>query len=196
MSEYRRRLMAMQGGDRFPWIEIKSQTQLSLGFNASKFIENMWSVRTGRVITPVYNPPPEGILIGTYVLDLYDESGYPARFGITWGTDYNVARGLFEFNGTIVDISPYLLLGSGYNGDFERLFYSCTRLRRIPRNLFVWQRPTTLAYTFYNCPALTGSTPEVDGMKLWERFPDIPHDQCFRGCTLLDDYAEIPEDWK
>lgn len=196
MSEYRRRLMAMRGGDRFPWIEVKGQTQLSLQLNTGKFIENMWSVRTGKVITPVYMPHPEGISIGVYVLNLYEESGYPARFGITWGTSFGVIPNLFNNIGNIVDISPYLLLGSGFNGDFEQLFYNCPSLRRIPRNLFVWQHPTTLAYAFWNCVALRGSTPEVDGMKLWERFPDIPHDRCFAYCTGLDDYAEIPEDWK
>ncbi len=45
--------------------------------------------------------------------------------------------------------------------------------------------------TFNNCTAITGEAPQ-----LWVSHPSAQRGECFRGCTKLTNYADIPETWK
>lgn len=74
----------------------------------------------------------------------------------------------------------------------------------LPSDLFInMSNINDFSYCFSGCSNLTGTTPvDGNGYKLWERagkagYPTtINGTQCFRGCTQLDDYDEIPDDWK
>lgn len=85
---------------------------------------------------------------------------------------------------------------------FNNCFESCVGLTSIPLGLFD-NFPN--AIDFRNCfkyCSLTGETPSTKGIKLWERagnkdYPTIINgDGCFESCTELNDYANIPSNWK
>lgn len=87
---------------------------------------------------------------------------------------------------------------------FTGCFADCGKLYTIPENLF--QNNTQVRFfnsCFIRCVALKGMTPkDEDGGELWERegkpgYPDsIVCSFCFSRCYDLDNYSEIPEDWK
>lgn len=81
-------------------------------------------------------------------------------------------------------------------------FDGCTNLTTMP-NFNGCKNIRQFSYAFRNCTSLTGSTPvDENGYKLWERagkpgYPTtITGTGCFAGCTQLDDYDEIPSNWK
>ena len=87
---------------------------------------------------------------------------------------------------------------------FDHTFLNCYALTAIPSSLFANNTLVT-AYgaCFYDNSALTGETPvNSEGLKLWELagtdgYPSsIEGGNCFNGCTGLDDYDEIDDDWK
>ena len=84
----------------------------------------------------------------------------------------------------------------------EGIFTNCTELTNMP-HFRDNKKITNFSNAFAGCSKLTGSTPtDENGYKLWERagkegYPTaIDGTHCFQGCTLLDDYDEIPNDWK
>lgn len=98
-----------------------------------------------------------------------------------------IPEGLFRFTGQC-------------HYSFYATFADCTGLTSIPSGLFSsainWKSTDTF-YAFGGCTNLTGETPRVGGKKLWElsaRF--IYGRECFRDCTKLADYNEIPDAWK
>ncbi len=104
-----------------------------------------------------------------------------------------VPAGIFAYNTELTNVA--------------RVFQDCTSLKSVPSGL--WENATkitNLNFTFNNCTALTGSSPYAmvgtDKVRLWERgsysqfTAPASFLQCFGGCTGLDDYAEIPSNWK
>lgn len=92
-------------------------------------------------------------------------------------------------------------------GEPTSLFFQCGSLTAIHAGLFDHcTAATDFSVCFYGCSALTGETPYsmVDGkkIKLWERSPEngfakvTSYINCFIGCEVLSDYAEIPAGWK
>lgn len=82
------------------------------------------------------------------------------------------------------------------------LFLNSSQLTNMP-NFKENKKITDFSHAFQNCTSLRGSTPtDENGYKLWERagksgYPEtINGEGCFRGCTQLDDYNEIPDNWK
>ena len=82
------------------------------------------------------------------------------------------------------------------------LFSNSSQLTNMP-NFKENKKITDFSYAFQNCTSLRGSTPtDENGYKLWQRagkegYPaTINGEHCFRGCTQLDDYNEIPDNWK
>ena len=92
--------------------------------------------------------------------------------------------------------------------DVSVCFGDCISLVSIPANIFDNNRRIQgLACLFVNCHNLVGESPYtiIDGVKyhLYERAdaPDYfmrPADisRCFAGCSQLDDYNDIPDEWK
>jgi len=85
--------------------------------------------------------------------------------------------------------------------NFTSVFHNCTSLTGIPQGLFdncVFANKWTQA--FAGCASLTGVTPTTNGVELWQRsaYPEYPDEigvwACFRGCTQLDNYNDIPAD--
>ncbi len=89
--------------------------------------------------------------------------------------------------------------GSSY-GLFMNSFYNCESLQAIPEGLFAGvsgEASFLFSKTFFGCKSLKGATPKVQGKKLWELATgDKQGQECFRGCTKLADYKEIPDTWK
>lgn len=91
---------------------------------------------------------------------------------------------------------------------FDGTFTYCTGLQSIPTSLFDNNKTvTSFTSTFDGCTSLTGESPYtiVNNTKvhLYEReyFPQsfsVPssHYATFCGCTSLNDYTKIPDDWK
>ena len=84
----------------------------------------------------------------------------------------------------------------------SQLFENSTQLTNMP-NFNGCKKIKDFSYAFRGCTNLRGSTPvDENGYKLWERagkegYPaNIYGAGCFQGCTLLDDYDEIPSNWK
>ena len=50
---------------------------------------------------------------------------------------------------------------------------------------------TNFYETFKGCSKLTGTAPT-----LWMQFSNASGGACFNGCTKLDNYADIPDQWK
>ena len=83
----------------------------------------------------------------------------------------------------------------------DSVFSNCTELTNMP-HFRENKKINNFREAFAGCK-LTGSTPvDENGYKLWERAgkPGYPATidgfRCFQGCTLLDDYDEIPRNWK
>lgn len=84
----------------------------------------------------------------------------------------------------------------------SKVFLNSKELTNMP-NFIENKKITNFRQAFDGCSKLTGSTPtDENGYKLWQRagkegYPATINGQyCFRGCTQLDDYNEIPSDWK
>lgn len=84
----------------------------------------------------------------------------------------------------------------------EGIFTNCPELTNMP-HFRDNKKITNFREAFAGCSKLTGSTPtDENGYKLWERagkegYPTaIDGTHCFQGCTQLDDYDEIPNNWK
>lgn len=92
--------------------------------------------------------------------------------------------------------------------DVSSCFYKCRSLKSIPSKIFDNNRRILhFGNTFAFCYALEGESPYsiINGVKyhLYERAdaPDYfmrPADisYCFGGCSQLDDYSDIPDEWK
>lgn len=82
---------------------------------------------------------------------------------------------------------------------FGSAFENCESLVSIPENLFqncsgidnsgYWNH---LRNVFSNCTSLRGEAPPI-----WERWKDKDQTTgCFKNCTGLTNYNEIPDNWK
>ena len=100
---------------------------------------------------------------------------------------------------------PQDLFDNGQNvQSFDWCFYNCRNLTSIPTDLFAnCPNVTSFSSCFATCVSLSGTTPkDTDGGELWERagkegYPaSVSGVDCFRECTGLSNYDEIPEDWK
>lgn len=70
---------------------------------------------------------------------------------------------------------------SGLNGELSGALFSDTKNPLI----------TTFTECFLGCSKLTGNAPT-----LWSQFSGAERIRCFQGCTKLDNYASIPDQWK
>ena len=70
---------------------------------------------------------------------------------------------------------------SGLDGELSGALFSDTNNPNI----------TTFVECFLGCSKLTGNAPT-----LWSQFSGAERVRCFNGCTKLDNYADIPEQWK
>lgn len=128
----------------------------------------------------------------------------------------SIPENLFKFNTKLTDlfntfnycnidtISENLFINNPELKVLRSCFSNCEKLISIPENLFVNNKKiTNFMQIFDGCRNLAGTTPkDSDGGEIWERagkegFPaSISGGYCFRNCTLLDNYANIPAGWK
>ncbi|GAH17225.1 unnamed protein product, partial [marine sediment metagenome] len=112
---------------------------------------------------------------------LFDNNILVTDFGYCFNKNYlltAIPSGLFDYNTVIIDI--------------DGCFSDCSDLTAIPAGLFDNNTLVTdFRFCFYNGSALTGSAPE-----LWLRDPEPTGTQCFYNATGLDNYGDIPGDWK
>ena len=122
---------------------------------------------------------------------------YPATFVFEWSKDADDVSGLFYMNVALLEVSPMLLRPIANTlMDVSSMFRS-SGIRYIPTDLF--KGCYNLSY-FSQCFAFmyscTGRTPLVDGKELWDAYPNASHYRCFYNSTSLDNYREIPEEWR
>lgn len=117
------------------------------------------------------------------------------------GSAIRLFRGAFVGCRNLTSIPDELFAGVS-GGDFfvfDLTFKDCSGLKSIPRDLFKGVSNGTRAFnqTFAGCTSVTGETPRAQGGKMWEAFiGESDGIECFKGCTKLSDYNEIPDDWK
>lgn len=115
-------------------------------------------------------------------------------FGTFWGCE-----GLTE-------IPTYLFAGVTVPSDsmFVSTFENCVGLSRIPENLLSHLElgpnlpEYMFEYMFANCTELRGESVKINGMYLYDEYPDVPgvFSGMYQGCRGLTDFADIPESWK
>ncbi len=116
----------------------------------------------------------------------------------------SIPSGLFDNNVNITNMAsvfrlsritsiPSGLFDNNINvTSFWNAFRQCPNLTSIPEGLFDNNTAvTTFNTAFYQVTNLTGLAPE-----LWLRVPEPTGIGCFSGCTGLDNYGDIPADWK
>ena len=120
--------------------------------------------------------------------------GAPAEmmFGMTFdecsGLTGSIPEGLFAG-----------IKGAPAAGMFEYTFAECSGLTSIPENLFagIQGAPAVSMFdkTFANCTSLTGTSPKINGLFLYEIWPDAHWPYTYKNATNLTDYDCIPEEW-
>ena len=114
----------------------------------------------------------------------------------------------FNSCSALTSIPENLFVNNTKVTSFNYTFIDCSALKSIPENLFANNRKVTdFSYTFTGCTGLTGESPYTmiadQKVHLYER-ADYPEHftaptvflDCFKNCTGLTDYAQIPTNWK
>ncbi len=71
-------------------------------------------------------------------------------------------------------------------------FQNCTSLKQIPADFFTnIPEIFNVESMFENCTSLTGNA-----IELWKNNKVTSYENCYKGCTNLSNYNEIPEGWK
>ena len=71
-------------------------------------------------------------------------------------------------------------------------FQNCTSLKQIPLKFFTnISNIRNVSRMFENCTSLTGNA-----IELWNNSNIEYHENCYKGCTNLSNYDQIPEGWK
>ena len=71
-------------------------------------------------------------------------------------------------------------------------FQNCTSLKQIPADFFNnISNISNVSSMFENCTSLTGNA-----IELWNNSNIEYHENCYKGCTNLSNYDQIPEGWK
>jgi hypothetical protein len=106
----------------------------------------------------------------------------------------------------LTELPTYLFEGVNVpaEGMFSGTFDNCTGLTSIPENLLshleLGANPPEymFEYMFAGCTELHGESAKINGMYLYDEYPDVP--DVFTGmylnCTGLTDYNAIPRTWK
>ena len=108
----------------------------------------------------------------------------------------------FNSRSNFKTIGDYAFLNCSNVESFQYTFSECNNLTTIGEGIFDGcSNVTNFEGTFRNCSNLVGKAPE-----LWLRVEDgteengyigIPDgNECFGGCTKLDNYEDIPDYWK
>lgn len=73
--------------------------------------------------------------------------------------------------------------------DIASMFERCCELETVPTDFFDAFRglPVNCTKIFAGCTKLKTAP------RLWEIFPDAPHEHCYQGC---DNFPDVPDDWK
>ena len=109
------------------------------------------------------------------------------------------------FNDTAITEIPADLFagisGAPAESMFSYTFYSCIQLQSIPENLFAGisgpAADSMFGLTFGDCTSLTGPSARTNGQYLYEIWSDITSDMnTYLGSRNLDDYDQIPDNWK
>ena len=127
--------------------------------------------------------------------------GAPAKgmFGGGWHGTFHHCTGLTKIPaGLFAGIQ-----GAPAEDMFRATFWGCSGLTEIPADLFAGisgdAAPGMFVYTFGECHGLAGQSARIDGVPLYQIWPDATPDQvgaCYIYDDGLSDYSEIPDLWK
>lgn len=188
MGMIRRRLAGMANDGDSPWVIMHPMSNVEPIIKRWTYISRAWYYDTGVEISS-----------SDYFEIKYLDTD--VKIGIEWAESPDMALEKVFEGCSVVEVSPSLFTPIIENiRTLYGVFMMTTmqgKLRSIPVNLF---QGLTQVSNFGSCflgqSKLTGSTPIVDGKKLWERFPEALGDNCFSLCKNLDDYDSIPASWK
>ena len=105
---------------------------------------------------------------------------------------------MFMFNDctSLITIPETLTIPNSVT-DCSHMFENCSSLTSDISNIWpsTWNSTGRIdvSYMFYNCPKVVGTVPAD---KLWNSRKTFNSYCCFRNCTSLDNYDEIPAGWK
>ncbi len=111
----------------------------------------------------------------------------------------------YTFNNTALTEIPADLFAGVQGAPAERMFDStfrmCDQLQSIPENLFAGisgpAADDMFNQTFAFCYSLTGPSARINGQYLYEIWPDVINDMnTYASSRHLDDYDQIPDNWK
>lgn len=121
----------------------------------------------------------------------------------------SIPKDLFRYNTKVTTF--------GHSGAWYGAFLECTNLKEIPEDIFKYNTEVTnFSLTFRNCsnlikmPDLSNNTKVVDiramfegcnnltgkAYPLWDNSVITQFGKCFRYCSKLSNYSDIPDDWK
>jgi energy-converting hydrogenase Eha subunit F len=158
--------------------------------------DNVTDIR-GLFMTTSITSIPDGLL--DLCIKVNNATGVFASYSIS-----SIPAGLFDNNPLITSFKDTFLSSSiqsipaglfdncTLSVRFDTCFLECKSLTSIPAGLFDnCTLATDFTQCFMSCESLSGNAPE-----LWLRVPEPNGLFCFAECTGLDNYAEIPSDWK
>ena len=138
-----------------------------------------------------------------WVSDMNNLEGIDPDF-LASAANLNSVRNLFAYCPKLKSIPDGFLSKNTLLTDVYGMCYECSSLTTIPTDfLSTCKQIQNFGEAFRDCSELTGNTPvNDDGTKWWERkgkegYPtQITSIICFQGCTKLNDYNDIPTDWR
>ena len=150
----------------------------------SDCVARCWDMYTGEEYsprTPIQIKPPNGRAM---------------KLGIEWKDlgSYDLQGGDLSW---VVAISPYFLKQIADRiTSVAGLFRYNNRLEKLPDDFFKGLDPyVNFSSCFYQASKLL-YTPKVDGLELWEAYPNANGQGCFYNCTQLPNWNDIPYEWK
>ena len=111
---------------------------------------------------------------------------------VDWG-EYELYEASFSNSTNLTEIaSPK---EKSFSKDYVYIlggFQNCTSLKQIPADFFNnISNLRDVESMFENCTSLTGNA-----IELWNNSNIEYHENCYKGCTNLSNYDQIPEGWK
>ncbi len=139
--------------------------------------------------------------IGGQATDYSDNTYSPVlNFYVTAGPMSEFAQAITNIDGSLGAI--FGTLADGSQPSFCYMFDSTSGVKKIPDNLFKGIHGDLVDGMFQNtfsfCPSLTGPSARIDGLYLYEIWPDATEEQVggmYTESSGLSDYESIPITW-
>ena len=143
---------------------------------------------------------PAGLFSGLSITNLMGAFGGCTSLKAIPAGFFDTVRVSCGFYGTFAGDTALTTIPAGLfskatgSPNFNQTFKGCG-LTALPIDTFAAEAtPNSFNQTFMDCGDLEGNVPE-----LWNLYPGVTsadHKECFSGCDLVSNYADIPTGWK